>query len=197
MNYQPRGIDQAIQGPASYLSELGAAEALLKTKPTWDGVTAEAVARMRLFAPADIAVFFGNNRLAPTPIGYQEMNRYGAVQTSCTYCGECDVGCNFGAKNTLDYNYLTHAKHHGAEIRTLADVRTIAPRAGGGYAVIWAGRPDRATAARTSSRAANCSEVLVSRETATVTPSVWARRPCFSLERVLIVPAFDRQVDRH
>ena len=49
MNYQPRGIsDRAIQGPASYLSELGAAEALLKTKPTWDGVTAEAVARMRL-----------------------------------------------------------------------------------------------------------------------------------------------------
>ena len=49
MNYQPRGItDPAIQGPASYLSEIGAAEALLKTKPTWDGVTAEAVARMRL-----------------------------------------------------------------------------------------------------------------------------------------------------
>jgi isocitrate lyase len=49
MNYQPRGIsDQAIQGPASYLAEVGAAEALLKTQPTWDGVTAEAVARMRL-----------------------------------------------------------------------------------------------------------------------------------------------------
>src|ERR1700721_27884 len=48
MNYQPRGIDQAIQGTASYLSEIGAAEALLKTKDTWNGVTAEAVARMRL-----------------------------------------------------------------------------------------------------------------------------------------------------
>ena len=43
--------------------------------------------------------------------------------------GECDVGCNYGAKNTLDYNYLTHAKHHGAEIRTLADVRRFEPRA--------------------------------------------------------------------
>src|SRR6476619_7113547 len=49
MNYQPRGIsDQAIKGPASYASELSAAEALLKTKDTWNGVTAEAVARMRL-----------------------------------------------------------------------------------------------------------------------------------------------------
>ena len=49
MNYQPRGIsDQALQGPASYQTELSAAEALLKTQPTWNGVTAEAVARMRL-----------------------------------------------------------------------------------------------------------------------------------------------------
>ena len=49
MNYQPRGIsDQALQGPASYLSEVAAAEALLKTKETWNGITAEAVARTRL-----------------------------------------------------------------------------------------------------------------------------------------------------
>ena len=46
MNFQPRGI--SIQGPASYQSELEAAEALLKTNPTWHGVSAEAVARMRL-----------------------------------------------------------------------------------------------------------------------------------------------------
>src|ERR1700761_5556564 len=49
MNYQPRGIsDQALQGPASYQSELSAAQALLDTKPNWNGVSAEAVARMRL-----------------------------------------------------------------------------------------------------------------------------------------------------
>jgi isocitrate lyase len=49
MNYQPRGIsDQAIMTPASYKSALEAAEALLETNPTWNGVTAEAVARMRL-----------------------------------------------------------------------------------------------------------------------------------------------------
>src|SRR5262245_63732297 len=45
MNDQPRGI---VQGPASYLSEVKAAETLLKSNPTWNGVTAEAVARMRL-----------------------------------------------------------------------------------------------------------------------------------------------------
>lgn len=73
----------------------------------------------RHHAPADIAVFFGNNRLAPTPIGRQEVNRYGAVQTSCTYCGECDVGCNTHSKNTLDLNYL-----HVAEARYDAEILT-------------------------------------------------------------------------
>ena len=49
MNYQPRGIsDRTYQGPASYQNEIEAAQALLDTKPTWNGVTAEAVARMRL-----------------------------------------------------------------------------------------------------------------------------------------------------
>ncbi|MGJ4910397.1 isocitrate lyase [Bradyrhizobium oligotrophicum] len=49
MNFQPRGLnDQALQGPASYQAEVEAARALLETQPTWNGVTAEAVARMRL-----------------------------------------------------------------------------------------------------------------------------------------------------
>src|SRR5258707_15071742 len=49
MNFQPRGIsDLAIQKPATYQSQIEAAEALLKDKDTWSGVNAEAVARMRL-----------------------------------------------------------------------------------------------------------------------------------------------------
>src|SRR6201995_645652 len=49
MNFQPRGIsEQGLQGPESYQSEVEAAQALLKTKDTWNGVKAEAVARMRL-----------------------------------------------------------------------------------------------------------------------------------------------------
>ena len=45
--------------------------------------------------------------------------------------GECDIGCNEGAKNSLDFNYLSAAKRGGAEIRTLAEVRTFAPHDGG------------------------------------------------------------------
>ena len=46
---------------------------------------------------------------------------------TCRLCGECDIGCNVGAKNSLDYNYLTLAVRAGAEIRTLAEVKGLEP----------------------------------------------------------------------
>ncbi|WP_296509071.1 GMC oxidoreductase [Rhodoferax sp.] len=81
---------------------------------------------------ADIAVFFGkgyaSRQSGPLPLGEQERNRYGATQTSCTYCGECDVGCNVHAKNTLDLNYLFAAeKQHGALVETGSEVTRITP----------------------------------------------------------------------
>jgi cholesterol oxidase len=72
----------------------------------------------------DINVFFGNSFQSPLAIGEQERNRYGALQTSCTYCGECICGCNYHAKNTVDLNYLYVAENcHDADVRTecLAD----------------------------------------------------------------------------
>ncbi|MGJ4786798.1 GMC oxidoreductase [Leptospira koniambonensis] len=73
----------------------------------------------RVSKRADINVFFGNDFKKPTPIGVQEKNRFGAVQTSCTYCAECDVGCNTHSKNTLDLNYLFVARNSNkAEIKT-------------------------------------------------------------------------------
>jgi cholesterol oxidase len=77
-----------------------------------------------------LAVTFANKGRPPVPgeaIEEDLVNLHGRTRTTCQLCGECDVGCNYGSKNTLDYNYLTHAKHHGAEIRTLADVRRITP----------------------------------------------------------------------
>ena len=32
-----------------------------------------------------------------------------APRLTCSLCGECDIGCNSGSKNTLDYNFLTTA----------------------------------------------------------------------------------------
>jgi len=82
---------------------------------------------------ADICVYFGNDYSyhgspQPTAIGVQEKNRYGALQTSCTYCGECDIGCNVHAKNTTDHNYLHVAQtRYQAKIQTLCVVDRIIP----------------------------------------------------------------------
>lgn len=67
----------------------------------------------------DINVFFGNDFDNPTDIGVQEKNRYGALQTSCVYCAECDLGCNTQSKNSVDLNYL-----HVAETRYQAAIKT-------------------------------------------------------------------------
>lgn len=72
----------------------------------------------------DINVFFGNPAAPPLDIGVQALNQYGAIQTSCTYCGECICGCNYHAKNTVDLNYLYAAERfHRAQVltETLAD----------------------------------------------------------------------------
>jgi len=67
----------------------------------------------------DLNVFFGNDFANPLPIGQQQQNRYGALQTSCVYCAECIIGCNYHAKNTLDLNYLYVAENvHQADVRT-------------------------------------------------------------------------------
>ena len=54
-------------------------------------------------------------------------NLHHLPRTTCRLCGECDLGCNFGAKNTLDYTYLTEAQRAGADLRTCSEVRTIQP----------------------------------------------------------------------
>lgn len=62
-------------------------------------------------------------------------NLHGVPRRTCRLCAECDIGCNDGAKNSLDHTYLSAAKHHGADLRTGHEVRAVRPRDGGGYEV--------------------------------------------------------------
>jgi cholesterol oxidase len=71
----------------------------------------------------------------PIPEPPDRPNLHHAARSTCRLCGECDIGCNYGAKNTLDYTYLTAAWHANAEIRDLCEVRSFTPRSGGGYLV--------------------------------------------------------------
>ena len=85
-----------------------------------------------------LAVTFANAGKPPVPaerIEEEFPNLHGLQRTTCRLCGECDVGCNYGSKNTLDYNYLSRAKLRGADIRTRSEVRSFRPGDSGGYVV--------------------------------------------------------------
>ncbi|HVD37949.1 MAG TPA: GMC oxidoreductase, partial [Solirubrobacterales bacterium] len=87
---------------------------------------------------APLAVTFANEGAPPVPgepIAEPLPNYHGRTRETCRLCGECDVGCNYGAKNTLDYTYLSQAWRAGADLQTLCEVRSFEPREGGGYAV--------------------------------------------------------------
>jgi cholesterol oxidase len=58
----------------------------------------------------------------------------GLARRTCRLCGECDVGCNDGAKNTLDHTYLSAAAHLGAVISIRSEV-TALRRADRGFEV--------------------------------------------------------------
>jgi cholesterol oxidase len=85
-----------------------------------------------------LAVTFGNKGETPVPgepIHEAQPNMHKHTRYTCRLCSECNIGCNFGSKNSLDYNYLSEAKRLGAEIRPLCEVREFAPRDSGGYTV--------------------------------------------------------------
>jgi cholesterol oxidase len=65
-------------------------------------------------------------------------NKFGGEQLGCNYCGECDIGCNRQAKNTLDLNYLAAAEATGnADVATQAEVTQIEALPAGGYRVSY------------------------------------------------------------
>lgn len=132
-------------------------------------------------ALVDICVYFGNDYsygggAEPTPFGVQERNRYGALQTSCTYCGECDIGCNVHAKNSVDRNYLHVARsRYRLTVRTQALAEKIVPLDGHGnddpaadgsfgYRVTYRGLADGSEHSVTAQRVLVCAGTLGSNE---------------------------------
>jgi cholesterol oxidase len=94
------------------------------------------------FAKAPLAVSFDPawNYQLPDPFDHKHSrtftNAHGQQQGTCIHLGNCDIGCDVRAKNTLDLNYLPLAERRGAEIRPLHVVRRIEPD-GTGYRVAF------------------------------------------------------------
>ena len=95
------------------------------------------------FHATEVGVFFGRpNVTVPDPY----FDGAGPQRTGCNLCGGCMVGCRFGAKNTLDQNYLYFAEKWGAVVYPELKVTRVLPLTGGGYEVeterstSWLGR---------------------------------------------------------
>ena len=63
-------------------------------------------------------------------------NAQGQQQGTCIHLGNCDIGCDVRAKNTLDLNYIPRAERRGADVRPLHLVRLIEPH-DTGYRVVF------------------------------------------------------------
>lgn len=62
-------------------------------------------------------------------------NIHGLARRTCRLIGECDVGCNEGAKSSLDHTFLSAASHHGARIQVGSEVRSLSRRDDGRFDV--------------------------------------------------------------
>lgn len=70
-----------------------------------------------------------NPPIVGAPINETYPNIHGMPRSTCRLCGECDIGCNYGSKNTLDFTYITAAarQQNPAEVRVLCEVKIIEP----------------------------------------------------------------------
>ncbi len=102
--------------------------------------------RSEHYHPTEVAVYFGEpEKFVPDPF----FDGKGPERAGCNFCGGCMVGCRYGAKNTLDLNYLYLAEGLGCTILPDTEVTSVKPRETGGYkleastATSWFGREHR------------------------------------------------------
>lgn len=83
------------------------------------------------FYPTEVGVFFGKPGDAPgTPYSDPYFEGQGPERKTCIGCGGCMVGCRYGAKNTLDLNYLYLAERKGAKVFAETKVIDVIPLGG-------------------------------------------------------------------
>lgn len=123
----PAGFDRGTLDPYYDLVAHMLGVSPVGTDPVTGDVPARTIAMeqsaARMHRPAGtvrplLAVTFAGPGAAPAP-------------GTCTFVGECMFGCNEGAKNSVDRNYLRIAEHHGATASTLCEVDRIEPVAEG------------------------------------------------------------------
>jgi cholesterol oxidase len=112
--------------------------------------TPKTVAFRRGAKAAGLPVEFPNLAITFAPPGREgeefddgRNNRYDTPRYRCRLVGECDAGCNFGAKNTLDLTYLSQLDGLAGtvDVCTCCEAKSIARRPEGGYEVRYVVHP--------------------------------------------------------
>ena len=89
------------------------------------------------FKKLELAVSFDKNWTYDQPDPFNPArsvpftNAQGVQQGTCVHLGNCDIGCEVDARNTLDRNYIPAAEKKNAEVRPLTLVTNIEPLEGG------------------------------------------------------------------
>ncbi|MDX6224998.1 MAG: cholesterol oxidase [Frankiales bacterium] len=94
---------------------------------------AERFGKAETYHATPVGVFFGEGPGITSPDPY--FGGAGPERTGCRECGNCMIGCRFGAKNRLDVNYLYLAEKGGATILPETTVTAIRQLADGTWAV--------------------------------------------------------------
>jgi cholesterol oxidase len=103
---------------------LGTADHLLK-------YTADATGCGHTFYPTRVGILQAPNGEAVNhPIADPFFGGEGPARGTCSGCGGCMMGCRYGAKNTLDLNYLYLAEKNGARILPETKVVDVRPLSG-------------------------------------------------------------------
>ena len=105
--------------PAKLRTNLATA-ATLRAKGQWDASA----------YPVELAITFSDRT-----------SRQGMRQHRCVQCGNCATGCNVGAKNSLDMNYLPLAWSHGVEMFPQVEIERV-DTVDGVHRVYYLYRPD-------------------------------------------------------
>jgi cholesterol oxidase len=97
---------------------------------------AESIGRADTYKRTPVGVFLGE---AGTTVPDPYFGGEGPDRTGCIRCGQCMIGCRYGAKNTLVKNYLWFAEKLGVQViadRQVTDIRPLGDGSGGdGYEV--------------------------------------------------------------
>lgn len=125
-------VERAQEGLGGLEEFYGRARGMLGATPWRDG---QGLAKAAVFDEiADHAGAAGQT-LEIVVSAEDRVTRYGVRRRVCTNCGDCSMGCNVGAKNTLMTNYLPMAHHFGAQLFTRVEVDYLTSAGAAGYAV--------------------------------------------------------------